>query len=333
MEHFWRGRGVLVAGGCGFLGSYVVEELVAAGAIVTVLDNLSSGREENVCSVRGQVSLLKEDLSHRTVCEKVCAGFDVVMNFAGLVAGLEYSMKHHGEMFYQNSVLQLHLLEAARLNGIKRFVVVSSACVYPDDAPVPTPELDALTGLPERLNEGYGWAKRVGELQARYYHLEHGMEIAICRPFNPYGARYVWAGEKSQVIPTLVKRVMDGQDPLLVWGSGRQQRNFLHARDTAKLIMAVAEHLPSAEPVNIGCEEDTSIAELVSLICEVTGRRPRLVFDTSKPEGRFRKCPDVSTLRRIAPEYRATISLREGIEEMVSWYHANFGTAATSGRR
>jgi len=197
--------------------------------------------------------------------------------------------------------------------------------VYPDDAPIPTPELPVLTGLQEQANEGYGWAKRIAELQAQYYYQEYGMKIAICRPFNPYGARYIWRGEQnSHVIPTLVKKIMDGQNPLVVWGSGKQRRNFLHARDTVKLMMMITERYSKAEPVNIGYEDDTSIAELVSLICEVTGRHPEVIFDTSKPEGRLRKCVDSTLLRKITDGYEPEINLRDGIQEMVKWYHQTF---------
>ena len=321
---YWKQTKVLVTGGGGFLGSYLVEELVEAGADVTVVDNLEKGKLENLSLVRDRIQFIREDLRYRDICEQVSAGFDVVMNLAARAYGLEYSMKHHGEILYHNSTISLHMLEAARSNNVKRFLVVSSSCVYPDDAPIPTPELDVVTGLPEKVNEGYGWGKRIAELQAQYYHDEYEMEIAICRPFNPYAGRYSWAGEKSHVIPTLVKKVMDGHNPLNVWGSGRQRRNFLHARDTVRLMMMLTERYPNAKPVNIGYDDDISIADLVTLICEVSGKQPEIVFDTSKPEGRFRKCADATLLRKVTENYKPEMSLRQGIEEMIDWYHRTF---------
>jgi nucleoside-diphosphate-sugar epimerase len=322
---YWKSRKVLVTGGCGFLGSYLVEELVMAGAEVTVVDNLEAGTLENIAPVMNQIRFIKADLIDFGACLKVSQGMEVVMNLAGRTFGIGYSSRHHGEMLFHNATMQLNMLEAARRNGVERFLVVSSSCVYPDDAPVPTPELPVLTGLPEQANEGYGWAKRIAELQAQYYYQEYGMKIAICRPFNPYGARYIWRGEQnSHIIPTLVKKIMDGTNPLVVWGSGKQRRNFLHARDTAKLMMMITERYAKAEPVNIGYEDDISIAELVSLICEVTGRHPEIIFDTSKPEGRFRKCADSTLLRKITDGYEPKISLRDGIQEMVEWYHRVF---------
>jgi nucleoside-diphosphate-sugar epimerase len=247
------------------------------------------------------------------------------MNLAGRAYGLEYSIQHHGEMLYHNSVLQLHMLEAARLNSVKRFLVVSSSCVYPDDAVIPTPELDVATGKPERVNQGYGWAKRIAELQATYYFQEYGMEIAIVRPFNPYGGRYPWHKDKSHVIPALTKKVLDGDDPVIVWGSGNQRRNFLHVRDVAKIMMLVTERYACAQPVNIGYEDDISIADLVKLICKVVGRNPNVVFDTTKPEGRFRKAADATLLRKVTDNYQPEIDLRRGIEEMIDWYEKTFG--------
>lgn len=321
---YWQSRSVLVTGGCGFLGSYLVEELVEAGAEVIVVDNLETGTLDNIASVKDQVRFIRGDLRDWRTCIEVSRGIEVVVNLAGRAYGLEYSTKHHGEMLYHNTAIQLHMLEAARLNSVRRFLVVSSSCVYPDEAPIPTPELDVMTGLPEQVNEGYGWAKRVGELQGKYYQLEYGMDIGICRPFNPYGGRYRWGGEKSHVIPTLVKKVLDGQDPLVVWGSGKQRRNFLHARDTARLMMLITENYSCTEPVNVGYDEDISIAELAALICDVAGRHPRVVFDASKPEGRFRKCPDATRLRNITRNYQPEVTLEQGIEEMVGWYHREF---------
>lgn len=321
---YWRNTKSLVTGGCGFIGSYVVEELVSEGARVTVVDNLETGRVENLAAVRDDVEFIEADLRDPQTCIDVARGIDVVLNLAGRTAGLEYSMHHHGEMLYHNAIIQLHMLEAARQAGVDTFLVTSSSCVYPDDAPIPTPELEVTTENPEAVNEGYGWAKRIAELQGNYYADEFGMAIKICRPFNPYGGRYLWRGGMAHVIPSLVKKVMDGNDPLRVWGSGKQRRNFLHVRDTARLMNVITERAPIAEPVNVGYDDDTSIAELVQVILDVSGRSPALEFDTSKPEGRFRKCADATRLREVSQGYEPTVSLQEGIEEMLDWYRRTF---------
>jgi GDP-L-fucose synthase len=321
----WHGRKVLVGGGCGFLGSYLVPQLVAEGARVTVVDNLENGFLENLEPVVRDVEVVKADLRDSAVCEKLTAGKDVVMNLAAKAYGMEYSRAHHGEMLVYNLLCTLTPLEAARRNGVREYLVVSSSCVYPDDAPIPTPELDAFRGQPESVNEGYGWAKRIQELAGAYYTNDHGMKVTIVRPFNPYGGHYRWGSEeKAHVVPALVKRIMDGEDPVIVWGSGRQRRNLLHASDATRLIMLVTERGRGALPVNIGYEDDITIAELVDVICQVSSRHPKIVFDRSKPEGRFRKCADAKRLRELTDGYVPRVSLREGMAEMVEWYERSF---------
>jgi nucleoside-diphosphate-sugar epimerase len=244
---------------------------------------------------------------------------------------MEYSRSHNGEMLVYNLLSTLTPLESARKNGVERYLTISSSCVYPDDASTPTPELPVFTGMPESVNEGYGWAKRIQELASTYYSHDYGMKVSIVRPFNPYGGHYRWGSEdKAHVIPALVKRVMDGEDPLIVWGSGRQRRNFLHASDATRLIMRVVERDVALEPVNIGFDDDITIAELVALICEVSGRKPHIMFDTSKPEGRFRKCADATRLRAVVGDYTPQVSLRVGIEEMVEWYDRFFAQTAVN---
>ena len=325
-EIFWQGKRVLVGGGCGFLGSYIVPQLVEAGARVCVVDNLDNGQIENLRPVAGQVEFIEADLRDAAVCDCVTRQKDVMINLAARAFGMEYSRSHNGEMLVYNLLCTLTPLEAARQNGVERCLIVSSSCVYPDDAPIPTPELDVFTGMPESVNEGYGWAKRIQELAGAYYAREHQMKTSIVRPFNPYGGNYRWGSEeKAHVIPALVKRIMDGEDPVMAWGSGQQRRNFLHASDAAHLMLKIIEKDAVAIPVNIGYDYDVTIAELVSLICEVSGKHPKIVFDTSKPEGRFRKCADATRLREITDGYEPKISLRQGIAEMIDWYQRSFG--------
>ena len=322
---FWRGKRVLVGGGCGFLGSYMVPQLVAAGAVITVVDNLDNGYIENLKPVANEVEFIEADLRDPQVCDQVTRNKDVVLNLAAKAYGMEYSRSHNGEMLVYNLLCTLTLLEAARKNGVGRYLIVSSSCVYPDDATVPTPELPVFTGMPESVNEGYGWAKRMQELAGEYYTYDYGMNVSIVRPFNPYGGNYRWGSEdKAHVVPALVKRVMDGENPLRVWGSGNQRRNLLHASDATRLILMVVEKGVAATPVNIGYDEDITIADLVDIICSVSGKHPRIEFDSTKPEGRFRKCAEATRLREVTDGYMPQVSLREGIQEMIDWYRRYF---------
>jgi nucleoside-diphosphate-sugar epimerase len=324
-DNFWQGKKVLVGGGSGFLGSYLTPQLVEAGATVTVVDNLENSTLDNLAPILDQLEFIEGDLREPETCDRLTRGRDVVINLAAKAFGMEYSRAHNGEMLVYNLLCTLTALEAARKNNVERFLIVSSSCVYPDEAPIPTPELDVFTGMPESVNEGYGWAKRIQELAGSYYARDYGMKITIVRPFNPYGANYRWGSDdKAHVIPALVKRVLDGEDPLIVWGSGNQRRNFLHATDAAKVILKVIEKDKVDLPVNIGYDDDVSISDLVNLICEVAGVAPRIIFDTNKPEGRFRKCASADRLRDITDGYQPRVSLREGIEEMMEWYKRSF---------
>ena len=318
---FWRGRAVLVGGGCGFVGSYLVPELVTASARVTVVDNLESGELENLDDVRRDIRFVEADLRDRSSAADLTAGQEVVLNLAATVSGVGYSHRHHGEMLTQNLLSALVPLDAARVNGVARYLVVSSCCVYPRDAPVPTPESTPLTGEPEAANEGYAWAKRIYELAGEYYGRDYGMAITILRPFNIYGGRYRWrSAEKAHVIPALVQRIVDGEDPLVVWGSGRQCRNFLHGLDVARLMLRCVARGVTGPAVNLGDETQTSVAELVELICQAAGRRPRVVYDTTRPEGTLAKAADGTRLREVTGGYEPVMSMRDGMAEMVEAY-------------
>ncbi len=324
MSNRLAGRRILVGGGGGFFGSYLVPRFVEAGAHVTVVDNLENGERSALDGVRDDITFVEADLRDRATCDRFLRGVDIFVNLAANASGVAFSRAHHGDMLVDNVVCGLVPLQAAARHAVPHVVLTSSSCVYPDDAPVPTPELDPFVGAPEQVNEGYGWAKRIHELAGNYFARGRGMKLTILRPFNMYGGNYPWrSNEKAHVIPSLVKRVLDGEDPLVVWGSGQQRRNFLHGSDAAELVLRIIAS--GAEgPVNVGYEEDTSIADLVALICEVTGRHPQIVFDRSRPDGQARKSADSTRLRALTDNYVPKVSLRAGIEEMVSWYQANF---------
>lgn len=324
---FWKDRKVLITGGAGFIGSHVARLLVAAGAKVRVVDNLERGRKENLDSIQGQIEFHQLDLTSLDNCLNATAGMDVVLNLAARACGLEYSQTHHGEMFTYNALLGLNVLEAARQNHVERVLVISTSCVYPDDAEVPIRE-DAYTGVPESVNRGYALGKIAAEQQALYYAREYGMKIAIARPNNAYGPGDIWDGEKSHVIPALIKRVLDGEDPVVAWGSGNQSRAFVHVDDIAQCLLLLTEHYACADPVNVGHERETTIAELLRMICRMTGRTPELRFDRSKPEGAPRKSVSSAKLRKAIGRVPET-PLEVGLQAMVDWYVGNYRQATS----
>jgi nucleoside-diphosphate-sugar epimerase len=224
--------------------------------------------------------------------------------------------------------MTFHVLDACVAAGVERTLMVSSSCVYPDDAPIPTPELPVHEGLPESVNEGYGWGKRLLEIQSRYVHEKYGLPVAIVRPFNAYGPRYRWQGEASHVVPSLVKKVLDRNGPVVVWGSGRQTRDLLHARDFALGFRLAAECAVDCDPINLAAGEPIRLVELVHRIAALAGLDVEIEFDPSKPDGRPAKQADLTKLRRKIPAFRPTVSLDEGLTEMIEWYERNRATGA-----
>ncbi|MBI3312889.1 MAG: NAD-dependent epimerase/dehydratase family protein [Candidatus Omnitrophica bacterium] len=313
---YWRDKKVLVTGGAGFIGSYLCELLVQEGAEVTVADNLVRGTKDRLDSILDKVHLKTANLYDFRNCLKVCQGQQVVLSLAAKVTGIEYNRFNMADMFESNMTLQINVLRAAHESGIKRFLQVSTACIYPHDAKVPTPESEGDRGTPEPTNEGYGWAKRMGEKLALYYVREKGMEVKIARPFNAYGPRDHYDEATSHVIPALIKRVLDGEDPVAIWGSGNQSRAFVHAKDFARGLMLVAEKAPAGVPINVGHDQEVTIKELFAIICKVIGKTPKPKFDTSKPDGYPRRAADTTLLRKYTG-FVPSISLEEGIREMV----------------
>ena len=318
---YWKNKKVLVTGGAGFIGSYLSELLVEAGAKLAIADNLVRGNRSRIANIVGKIDLESVDLFDYQNCLKVCQSQNVVMNLAAKVTGIEYNRFNMADMFESNMKLQMNVLSAATECGVKRFLQVSTACIYPHDAKVPTPESEGERGSPEPTNEGYGLAKLMGEKLARYYTAEKGIEVVIARPFNAYGPRDHFDEATSHVIPALIKRVLDGDDPVTIWGSGNQSRAFVHAKDVARGMMFVTEKAPPAQPINIGHDHEVTIKKLFQIICKVIGKYPKPKFDTSKPDGYPRRAADTTLLKRLTG-FVPSISLEDGIREMLNWFES-----------
>lgn len=323
MNSFWIKRKVLVAGGVGFIGSHLVEILVGNGADVTVVDNLENGNLKNVQKVKTKIKVIKKDLKNLAAAREACRNQEIVMNLAAKVGGIEFNKKHLGTMFRENVLINTNVLEAARLENIERFLVVSSACVYPRFCTIPTPEEDGFKDVPEPTNEGYGWAKRMAEVQGRLYAEEFGMKIGIVRPYNCYGPRDHFDPEKSHVIPALIKRIFDGEDPLVVWGDGEQSRAFLFVEDFARGLMKAIEKYPVPDPVNIGTDEEIKIKDLITLFLKISGKKPKVFFDAEKPAGQPRRnCDTRKAKEKIG--FQAKVNLEEGLKKTIDWYRNEF---------
>jgi len=318
------GKTAVVTGGAGLIGSFLAERLVAASARVVVADDFSKGRQQYLAGVAGKLEVREGDLEQVAAMERALAGADVVFHLASRAYGIGHSAGHHVSILEHNERITNNLFHVLAKRPVEHLLVTSSSCVYPDDGPDTVSELPLFTGEPEMANWGYGWAKRFLEQKAVIFARETGVPLTIVRPFNIYGERYTWVGNSSQAIPMLVKKVMDGDDPVVIWGSGTQRRNYLHASDCADVMAALVEE-GFAGAVNIGTEDTVTMEELVGAICRVAERSPRIVTDRSRPEGRRMKSSDATLLRRVYPGFRRRVELDAGLQRMVGWYRAAFG--------
>jgi GDP-L-fucose synthase len=316
---FWQNKRVLVTGGAGFIGSYVVGMLLDSGAKVKVADSLEKKSALNLNSLIKNIEYIKTDLRLLPDCENACKDSAIVLNLAAKVSGINFNKQHPGSIFRDNILISTNMLEAARRSNTERFLVASSACVYSPSCKAPTPETEGFLDLPDPANDGYGWAKRMAEFQADAYRKEFGMKIAIVRPYNVYGARDCFEPERSHVIPSLIKRIFDNENPLNVWGDGQQSRSFLYVSDLARGILETAEKYAVCDPLNLGSEEEIKICDLVKLIVKISGKNPDIIFDTSKPGGQLRRKCDVTKAREKIG-FQAMISLEEGIKKTINWY-------------
>lgn len=320
---FWDGKKVLVTGGGGFIGSHLVEQLTAAGrdVKVTVADDFSNGDEENLAAVAKLAKVEKADLRDPAACARLCRGQQVVLNLAARVGGVGYNAAHPATMFRDNVRLATFIIEAAQKAGVERFLAVSSACVYTRHCPVPTPETEGFVGWPEDTNEGYGWAKRMAEFEAAAYHKEFGLRVAIARPYNCYGPRDHFDPEVSHVIPALIRRVLDGEDPIRVWGDGTQTRAFLYVDDFARGLLMTVERYAECDPVNIGTDEEVSIKDLIHKVRDLCGSKAAIEFDASKPSGQPRRNCDTRKAKEKVG-FEARVRLDDGLRRTIDWYRA-----------
>jgi GDP-L-fucose synthase len=318
---WWNGKKILVAGGGGFIGSHLVEELLrtAPRAKVAVAGSIGPTTRRNLAAVIKKVRLVKADLRDLGAARRAVRGQDVVLNLAAKVGGVAYNSVHHGSLFRDNMLLGLVPLEAARLEKVGRYLAVSSACVYPRDCAIPTPESEGFRGRPEATNEGYGWSKRMTEYAAAAYSVEFGMKVAIARPYNAYGPRDDFDPASSHVIAGLVRRVCEGENPLTVWGDGKSTRSFLYVEDFARGLLEVAEKWPKAEALNLGGGGEISIRELAETIVRLAGAGVKIKFDASKPSGQPRRACD-GTRAAKAIGFAPRVSLGEGLTRTIAWY-------------
>jgi nucleoside-diphosphate-sugar epimerase len=329
MSDFWHGKRVAVLGGAGMIGSQLVALLVEAGAEVAVADDLSRGRMSNLNSIDCEFDYA--DLTDMHNLRSIRAK-DAVFNLAARVTGMHYNRLHHGEMFYENMLLQTVPLKACIMWNVPLYLQCSTVCVYPRDMGFPVTEEEGHRGEPEPTNLGYGLAKRLGERYAQWVHQETGMGIGITRFSNCFGPRDYFDPKTSHVIPALIKRTFE-DDVVKVYGTGNQLREFLYAEDAAIGAMKVLEHYAVADPVNIGNPNNRiTIRGLANLIQDLVfgpGIYKPLYFDTSIEDGYPRRGSAIEKLIKVTG-WQPQTSLFDGLRETISWYQKNKDLAERS---
>jgi len=279
---FWEGKNILITGGAGFLGSAIVEKLVGERGVNR--DQLIIPRSRD------------HDLRLMDNCLSVCRDADVVIHLAARVGGTGFNMSNPATLFYDNAMMGIQMMEAARLSGVSKFVAIGTICAYPKFTPVPFKEGDIWNGYPEETNAPYGLAKKMMLVQLQAYRKQYGFSSIFLLPVNLYGPGDNFHPDTSHVIPAIIKKVHDakkaGEDKIVLWGTGRATREFPFVRDCAEGIVLATEKYDGEEPVNLGAGKEISIKDLGELICELSGFDGRIVWDATKPDGQPWQCLD-----------------------------------------
>jgi GDP-L-fucose synthase len=301
---------VVVTGGAGFLGTYVIERLRERGC------------DEIFVPRRAQYDLVDIDAVRRLYDDMQP---DLVIHLAAVVGGIGANQRNPGRYFYENLMMGAQLIEEARRREVKKFVAVGSICSYPKFTPLPFKEDDLWNGYPEETNAPYGLAKKMMLVQEQSYREQYGFNGIFLLPVNLFGPRDNFDAETSHVIPALIRKCVEakrrGDDRIICWGTGRATREFLHAEDCAEGIVLAAERYDSPEPVNLGAHFEISISELAKKIAFLTGFKGSFVWDTSRPDGQPRRSLD-TTRAFEAFGFRARIGFDEGLKQTIEWYES-----------
>jgi len=307
MSSFWNGRRVVVTGGAGFLGSFVVERLRAESAAVVVPRS-------------SEYDLVDRGASRRLLADTQP---DLVIHLAARVGGIGANRENPGRYLFDNAMMGLGLFEECRLAHIPKLVALGTICAYPKFAPIPFKEDDLWNGYPEETNAPYGIAKKLMLVQSQAYREQYGMNSVVLFPVNLYGPRDNFDLNSSHVIPAMVRKFVAarerGDAEVTLWGDGTPTREFLYVDDAAEGILLAAERYDASDPVNLGSGAEIAIADLAAIIARAARYGGRFVWDTSKPNGQPRRRLDVSRARERFG-FEAKTPFDQGLAATVAYY-------------
>ncbi|MGB2713795.1 MAG: GDP-L-fucose synthase [Vicinamibacterales bacterium] len=307
-REFWKNQRVMVTGGSGFLGSYVVEQLKNRGASDVFVPTRRTHDLRILDNIRQALRDAKPTM---------------VLHLAARVGGIGANREHPAEFFYDNLMMGVPLLHESWAAGVEKFVALGTICCYPKHTAVPFNESDVWDGYPEETNAPYGLAKKMLLVQSQAYREQYGFNSIFVMPVNLYGPRDNFDPASSHVIPALIRKCVEAQErgdsEIVVWGDGSPTREFLYVEDAAEGLLLAAERYNDSAPVNLGSASEITIKDLAETIAKLTGFGGRIVWDASKPNGQPRRCLDVTRARQLFG-FEASASFTDGLSRTIEWY-------------
>ena len=303
---FWKNKTVLITGGAGFLGSHLV-------------DLIKTMNPKKIIIPRSK----DYDIREKSVCAKLVKNVDIVIHLAANVGGIGYNQEYPGDLFYDNLMMGIHLMEEARKAKVKKFVGIGTICAYPKFTPVPFKEENLWNGYPEETNAPYGLAKKMLLVQSQAYRSQYNFNSIYLLPVNLYGPGDNFNPKSSHVIPALIKKFVDAKNAkkpsVEIWGTGKPTREFLYVEDAAKAIVLATESYNFSEPVNLGSSFEISIKDLAQTIKKAVGYKGKVIFNTDKPDGQPRRKLNVDRAKKEFG-FNSETSFEEGLKKTVEWY-------------
>jgi GDP-L-fucose synthase len=313
---FWRGKRVVVTGGAGFLGSYVVQKLHKRGAAEVFVPR---SRDYDLRNHAAVLRLLQDTRP------------DMVIHMAARVGGIGANREHPAEFFYDNLMMGVQLMHESWQAGVEKFVAVGTVCAYPKYTPLPFKEDDLWNGYPEETNAPYGLAKKMLLVQSQTYREQYGFNSIFLLPVNLYGPQDNFDLASSHVIPALIRKCVEakraGQNSIEAWGDGSPTREFVYVDDSAEGIVLAAERLNSSLPVNIGSSYEISIKDLTEMIARLTEFSGEICWDPSKPNGQPRRKLDTSRAKELFG-FEARTTFEDGLRATIDWYLHEYAAVA-----
>lgn len=310
---FWRDKRVIVTGGAGFLGSWVVKRLQERGTAEIVAPRRADYDLVQIDAVR---ALLADTTRHGRPA-------DLIIHLAASVGGIGANLAHQAEYFYDNLMMGVQMLHEAYRVGVPKFVAIGTICAYPKFAPIPFREEDLWNGYPEETNAPYGLAKKMMLVQSQVYRSQYGYNSTYLLPVNLYGPGDNFDLESSHVIPALIRKCLEaqarGDDHIVAWGDGSPTREFLYVEDAAEGIVLSAERYNASDPINLGSSFEISIRDLLETIARLTGFSGEIRWDTTRPNGQPRRKLDVSRAE-AAFGFRSFTPFEDGLRRTIAWY-------------